>query len=1063
MPKALSLGQHSESIRKPPLKMKTPLLLLATSLAVQSTVAIAQEKERQPENYGLAQARESISKMKAADGLSVGLFAAEPMVQNPTAMDVDARGRVWITEAANYRRHANPPIRPQGDRVMRLEDNDGNGEADKAVVFYQDPSINSALGVAVLGDDVLVSAAPHVFVLRDTDGDGVADQRALLLTGTAGEQHDHSFHSFVHGTDGKLYFNFGNTGQHFRQPVGKLLQIPLHGVISPEDVKEHSVPIVDLAGNVLEAARKPYQQGMVFRADYAAGKLSNFQVLGYNFRNNYEAAPDSFGNLWQSDNDDDGNRGVRINYVMEHGSYGYSDELTGAAWRTKRPNIEPEIPLRHWHQNDPGTIPNLLQTGAGSPTGLLFNEGSGLGARFANQIIHCDAGPRVVRSYPVKKAGAGFTAEIVDILTSSDNWFRPSDVALHPDGSLLVADWYDAGVGGHAMADHEEPFLRGRIYRVSVRPGKPSVPAVDLATPKGAVAALQSPNKATQHLAYKALNTMGDIVLPELQALAEKGEPRMRARALALLARNSKAALPSLRAALTDPDSDIVIAAIRLATMLATAGQLDTSTLEATPGLIGRLVGHKDPQVRRQLAVSLFHSKQTEPMWAKLAAQHDGKDRWYLEALGIGARGIDDSCFDAWFSEVKGNWNTPGGRDILWRLRTPKVASYLATLLLENPSEMRYMRAFDFVPDSKERSEALLRLVKANPGLAVVSEALQRLSRSVSKDEPEVRAATDEALARAKGRVEFVELIEAVGVGNRGEALLQTALALGKAPEALDAVRLLSRDGRGAAQLREGLANGDSAQAAALVELLGNLGKDDVLDMLQTELLQGKSPERSARAVRAFARTQSGAQRLVKLAKENRFPAGLRSVAAESLAQVQYASLREEIGLHFPPPSALGGATLPPVVELVKLPGDAQKGRGVFERASSSCVACHRIGEKGVDFGPALSEIGGKLPKEAIFDAILNPNAGISMGFETVEVQLRGGGAAMGIVRSDTPDQLVLVLPGGALQKFPKSEVQRVTKLPTSLMPSGLNQALTRDDLVDLVAYLSALRAPAGR
>jgi putative heme-binding domain-containing protein len=201
---------------------------------------------------------------------------------------------------------------------------------------------------------------------------------------------------------------------------------------------------------------------------------------------------------------------------------------------------------------------------------------------------------------------------------------------------------------------------------------------------------------------------------------------------------------------------------------------------------------------------------------------------------------------------------------------------------------------------------------------------------------------------------------------------------------------------------------------------------------------------------------------MVKLAKEKRFPSGLQTIAAESLAQVQYAALREEIALHFPPPSALGGTALPPVAELAKLSGDASRGRGVFERASSSCVACHKIHDKGVDFGPALSEIGGKLPKEAIFEAILNPNAGISMGFETAEVKLRGGGTAMGIVRSDTSEQLVLVLPGGALQKFPKTEVQRVSKLSNSLMPSGLNQALTREDLVDLVAYLSSLKSKVG-
>ncbi|HBL47376.1 MAG TPA: hypothetical protein DDZ90_28730, partial [Planctomycetaceae bacterium] len=66
--------------------------------------------------------------------------------------------------------------------------------------------------------------------------------------------------------------------------------------------------------------------------------------------------------------DDDGNRGVRINYVMEFGNYGYLDQLTGARWNTPRTGMHQEIPLRHWHLRDPGVVPNLLQTGAGSPT-----------------------------------------------------------------------------------------------------------------------------------------------------------------------------------------------------------------------------------------------------------------------------------------------------------------------------------------------------------------------------------------------------------------------------------------------------------------------------------------------------------------------------------------------------------------------------------------------------------------------------------------------------------------------------------------------------------------------
>ena len=111
-----------------------------------------------------------------------------------------------------------------------------------------------------------------------------------------------------------------------------------------------------------------------------------------------------------------------------------------------------------------------------------------------------------------------------------------------------------------------------------------------------------------------------------------------------------------------------------------------------------------------------------------------------------------------------------------------------------------------------------------------------------------------------------------------------------------------------------------------------------------------------------------------------------------------------------------------------------------------------------MDFGPALGEIGTKLPKEAIYDAIINPNTGLSMGFETTELETKDGGAAMGIVRSETAEELVLVLPGGATNKFAKNQIAKREKLTTSMMPSGLNQALNQQDLVDLVEYLASLK-----
>src|SRR5437762_4265414 len=278
-----------------------------------------------PAGVGPEAARESVKKFTVADGLDVSLFASEPMVRNPTDMDIDARGRVWITEGVNYRSTFQRwgILQPAGDRFVILEDTRGDGVADKGAVFYQDPSINAALGLCVLGAKVIVSDSPHVFVLTDTDGDGKADKRELLFTGISGKDHDHGVHAFVFGPDGKLYFNMGNEGKQLFYPVNK--DLPLHGAIDKVEMK----PVVDLAGNEVNNRGRPYRMGMVFRCNSDG---SGVETLGWNFRNNYEVAVDSFGTLWQSDNDDDGNRGVRINYVTEFAYYGYADEISGAGW-----------------------------------------------------------------------------------------------------------------------------------------------------------------------------------------------------------------------------------------------------------------------------------------------------------------------------------------------------------------------------------------------------------------------------------------------------------------------------------------------------------------------------------------------------------------------------------------------------------------------------------------------------------------------------------------------------------------------------------------------------------
>jgi putative membrane-bound dehydrogenase-like protein len=619
-------------------------------------------------------AENALAGLELPDDLQATLVASEPNISSLTNLDIDDRGRIWVIDVVNYR--GNNGKRPEGDRILILEDLDHDGVADEMKVFYQGRDIDSAMGLCVLGNEVIVSAAPYIWKFIDEDGDDRPDQKIAMFTETGQPQHDHSNHSFLFGPDGKLYWNVGNTGQVVKDASGEIV------------VDIHGRPIIDNGD--------PFFGGMPFRCDLDG---SNMEVLAHNFRNNWETTVDSFGTIWQSDNDDDGNRGVRINFVMEHGNYGYRDQITGGSWRDSRIGMETEIPLQHWHLNDPGVVPNLLQTGAGSPTGICVYEGRLLPERFWDQIIHCDAGPNVVRAYPVQKSGAGYTAEILPVMTGNrDKWFRPADVCVAPDGSLFVTDWYDPGVGGHRQEDTE----RGRLFRIAPPGVGYETPKFDYSTPEGAAEALQNPNLAVRFKAWMALSQFGQQAEPTLLSLWNHDNPRVRARALWLLGKLEGRGEHYVGMALRDADEDLRATAIRL------ARQIDLFL----PDVVGQVVDDSSPIVLREAAIALrFCDDPVMPaLWAELAKRYQGHDRWYLEALGIGSDGRPAECFDAWMAAVDGDWNTPAGRDLVWRLRAPQAAEKIVAILkdssLSDKQIEHYFRSIDFHPP-EVRSRAL--------------------------------------------------------------------------------------------------------------------------------------------------------------------------------------------------------------------------------------------------------------------------------------------------------------------------------------------------------------------
>ncbi len=604
--------------------------------------------------------------LEITEGLEVTLFATEPMLINPTNIDIDAQGRIWVCEAYNYRPQINGnPTKPEGDRIVILEDKNKDGKADSQKIFYQGPEINSPLGIAVLGNKVYVSQSPYIWIFTDENGDDKADKKEILFQGIAGDQHDHGAHAMVFGPDGKLYFNFGNEGKQLLDKNGNFVKN-----IDGREINE-----------------KNYKQGITFRCDLDG---SNVEVLGQNFRNSFEVAVDSYGAIWQTDNDDDGNKGTRVLYVMQNGDYGYTDQLTGAGWRDSRTNMEDSIPLKHWHLNDPGVVPNLLQTGAGSPSGLMIYEGNLLPAQFQNQMIHCEAGNNVVRGYPVTNNGAGYKASINNLLKGVyDQWFRPIDVAAAPDGSIFVADWYDPGVGGHEAGDQS----RGRIYRISPKNSPYKFTETDLSSVSGAISGLQSANQATRYLAYSTLKKFGSQAIPDLEKLYNSAEnQRMKARAFWLLA-ESENGTKYIANATKDANPDMRMASIR-------AAYVYKKNLLAT---VNSLISDADAQVRRECALALRHnhSQEAAALLAQLAMKHIAADRYNLEAIGIASDDKSKLFFEEYLKLNKNPITNEAGKEIIWRTRAAETIPFLTSLANDKSvnlkSRLKYFRAFDFI------------------------------------------------------------------------------------------------------------------------------------------------------------------------------------------------------------------------------------------------------------------------------------------------------------------------------------------------------------------------------
>jgi putative heme-binding domain-containing protein len=727
--------------------------------------------------------------------------------------------------------------------------------------------------------------------------------------------------------------------------------------------------------------------------------------------------------------------------------------MTGAGWRTRRTGMSDEIPRQHWHSDDPGSVPNVRINGAGAPSGIAMYDGTLLPKRYWGTLIHADPGPNEVRAYPVHPSGAGYVADVLPVVSSrTDKMFRPVDVAVAPDGSLFVADWYDAGVGGHNMSDQTQ----GRIIRIAPPNTPYTVPALDLTTTAGAARALNSPNHATRYLAYEKLHAAGRGAENVLAAMYRGTDARARARALWLLARIPGRGARYLDAASRDADPNIRVVALRATRRIG---------VDVIP-IASRLVKDPAPEVRREVAIALRHeqSPRAAAIWADLAAQHDGADRWYLEALGVSADRQWDRYFGAWLDRVGNGWNTAGGRDIVWRARSTRALPLLQQLATDASipvaERLRYFRAFDFYP-AEDRQRALLAILATPAGSSaeLTPVILGQLDAKAASGNEDVQGALQRTLPSIRGTTKYVDLVERFDARAELDQLIQLALDKPSESAGVEAARLALAWG-GAPRFAQIVRGSDERAARRALVVLGRNytpAVDSVVTALALDTTRALDLRRAA--VQSMGSGYNGWQRIVALARTNRLPAPLKPTAATALFSA-WPELRDsaaKYGLAPAPATTLDGRTLPPLMVLAERGGDAPTGQAVFTR---TCSACHLAAGTGTDFGPALTEIGDKLPKSGLLLAILDPSAGIAFGYEGWSVRTNDGQQLVGMISSETDDEIVMKLIGGTQRRVPKSTITERKRMDTSLMPQGLERTMTEADLTNLVEYLSSLHKP---
>ena len=940
---------------------------------------------------------------KVRDGFEVNLFASEADgLVKPLTMRWDHRGRLWAACSPSYPQLV--PGEPHGDYILVCEDTNGDGKADKFQKFAD--GLTMPMGIEFAADGgVYVCESTQLALFRDTDGDGTADSREVILSGFGTGDSHQMINSLRMGPDGCLWFS---QGLH----IFSRIETP-HGIVR-----------FDRAG--------------LWRFDPRTWKLSGF------FGNAAAGA-----NCWGVTFDDWG----QVFHCAADNTPGFYTTPGLGSW----PN-----PPSYYNIGALAVSPvkgmclEYIQSTHLPPDlqGVLCKP-----VYFANQLL----------LYKLVEDGSGFrTEDLGPLLTSSSNAFRPLGVQTGPDGALYVCDWYNPVIG-HYQASYRDPNrdkIHGRIWRLTAK-DRPLLQRPTLETMNTAqlVEQLLSPERWVRDQARLRLAAAAD--LPEVPADAGAAELRewltlhatrgaipaplllrclrhdeaaLRALTVRLASQQPSAADPDalrdtltrLANAINDPHPRVRLEAVIAASWLPSARAVEIA--------LGALDQPRDRFIDYALGNTI---RALKPQWRP--ALEAGRMTFEGNATHLAHLLKEDGQPDtagALAAMIRGGKLPPAQ---LLPLRILLVASgnpeHLSIALEAGPLDPALVDAFieaartRGVRPAGDLTTAFANLAIDPPSGDAMPLALCRLAGAWNL--PDIAKRCRELVLSPYENI----AVQAVAVwaevtGRDGIGELEKLAGTDRRPVALAAVREL---------LRLDPAVGAPLAAA---RLSGTLDAADASALLGAALATKDGPTALAEACRTSPPSATSALALLQsLATAGRHEPALGALLRKAAGLPENASIVPEYN-----PDFVAG-----LVVQARTGGDAARGRELFRAAQSACLGCHRVENEGGLTGPDLTAAGRGLTPELLTESVLWPSRQIKEGWFLTTVTLRDGKVVSGYRTAEADGTLSLRQPGTqTIERVPLATIASRHDAGT-LMPDGLTSWMTEAQRLDLLRYLFEL------